>query len=80
MMKSFKEIVSEVAQPISQGEKNFKDLHIKADNRDLVPGVTDQDFLFKGRPHREDAPTASYEDAGSKDDESTTQYDKTLKR
>ena len=80
MMKSFKEIVSEVAQPISQGEKNFKDLHIKADNRDLVPGVTDQDFLFKGRPHREDAPTASYEDAGSKDDESTKQYDKTLKR
>jgi hypothetical protein len=80
MMKTFKDIVSEVAQPISQGEKNFKDLHIKADNRDLVPGVTDQDFLFKGRPHREDAPTASYEDAGTKDDESTKQYDKTLKR
>jgi len=79
MLKGFKEIVSEVAEPLSQGEKNFKDLHVKADNRDLVPGVTDQDFLFKGNPRRMDPPTASYEKEED-DDQSVKVYDKTLKR
>ena len=80
MLKKFKDIVSEVAEPLSQGEKNFKALHIKADNRDLVPGVTDQDFLFNGRPRRMDTPTASYEKDGGEGDQSVNAYDKTLKR
>jgi hypothetical protein len=77
MLKKFKDIVSEVAEPLSQGEKNFKALHAKADNRDLVPGVTDQDFLFKGGPRREDPKTASYENFRD-DDESIEAYDKGL--
>lgn len=76
-MKTFKDLVNEVAQPLSQGEKNFKALHgsVEAVNRDMVPGVTDQDHVFKGLPHREDPRTASYETQ----DESEAQYDKTLK-
>lgn len=74
-MKTFKDLVNEVAEPLSKGEQNFKALHgVVAANRNLVPGVTDQDFLFKGEPRRFDQPTASYEK-----DESETAYDKTLK-
>lgn len=77
-MKTFKDLVNEVAQPLSQGEKNFKALHgsVEAVNRDMVPGVTDQDHIFKGNPRREDPRTASYEDLS----DSEAQYDKTLKR
>ena len=67
----------EVAQPLSQGEKNFKALHgdLKPSNRDMVPGITDQDFLFNGKDRKMDPKTASYEN----DEESKKEYDKTLK-
>ena len=67
----------EVAQPLSQGEQNFKALHgdLKPTNRDIVPGVTDQDFLFNGTDRKMDPKTASYEN----DAESKKEYDKTLK-
>jgi hypothetical protein len=69
--------IMEVAQPLSQGEQNFKALHgdLKPTNRDIVPGVTDQDFLFNGRDRKMDPSTASYEN----DAESKKEYDKTLK-
>jgi hypothetical protein len=69
--------IMEVAQPLSQGEQNFKALHgdLTPTNRDVVPGVTDQDFLFKGGERKMDPPTASYEN----DEESKKEYDKTLK-
>ena len=69
--------IMEVAQPLSQGEQNFKALHgeIKPSNRDMVPGITDQDFLFNGRDRKLDPKTASYET----DAESKKEYDKTLK-
>lgn len=75
-MKTFKDLVNEVAQPISQGEKNFKALHgsVEAVNKNMVPGITDQDHIFKGLPRREDPKTASYEDQS----DSESQYDKTL--
>jgi len=71
--------IMEVAQPLSQGEQNFKALHgdLKPTNRDIVPGVTDQDFLFNGGPRKMDPPTASYENG--EDDESKEVYDKNLK-
>lgn len=49
-MKTFSNYVSEVAEPLSQGEKNFKSMHgsLVASNRNIVPGVTDQDHVFKG--------------------------------
>lgn len=67
----------EVAQPLSQGERNFKALHgdVTPTNRNAVPGVTDQDFLFKGGERKIDPKTASYEN----DEESKKEYDKTLK-
>jgi len=69
--------IMEVAQPLSQGEQNFKALHgdLTPTNRDVVPGVTDQDFLFKGGERKMDPKTASYEN----DEESKKEYDKTLK-
>jgi len=74
-MKTLKTKIDEVAQPLSKGEQNFKALHGPvAANRNLVPGVTDQDFLFKGSERKLDPSTASYEG-----DESTSAYDKTLK-
>jgi len=74
-MKTLKTKIDEVAQPLSKGEQNFKALHGPvAANRNLVPGVTDQDFLFKGTERKLDPSTASYEG-----DESTSAYDKTLK-
>ena len=71
--------IMEVAQPLSQGEQNFKALHgdLTPTNRDVVPGVTDQDFLFKGGERKLDPPPASYENGP--DDESKEVYDKTLK-
>ena len=71
--------IMEVAQPLSQGEQNFKALHgdVKPSNRDMVPGITDQDFLFNGRDRKLDPPTASYENGP--DDESKEVYDKNLK-
>jgi hypothetical protein len=44
----------------------------------LVPGITDQDVLFNGRPRRMDVPTASKE-IYKDDDESVEDYDKGLK-
>lgn len=75
-MKTFNEIIAEIQQPLSQGEKNFKDMHgsLVAINRDIVPGVTDQDFLFKGLKREYDAPTASYENQAD-----VAAYDKGLK-
>ena len=74
-MKTLKTKIDEVAQPLSKGEQNFKALHGPvAANRNLVPGITDQDFLFKGTERKLDPSTASYEG-----DESTGAYDKTLK-
>lgn len=77
MLKTFKNIVSEVAEPRSEGEKNFKNLHAPAINKDLVPGVTDQDHIFKGHDRKMDQPTASYEIYKS-EDESKENYDKGL--
>lgn len=52
-MKKFKNLINEIQQPLSQGEKNFKDMHgdlpaaiEKA--KKLVPGITDQDVIFNG--------------------------------
>ena len=52
-MKKFKNLISEIQQPLSQGEKNFKDMHgdlpaaiEKA--KKLVPGITDQPNVFNG--------------------------------
>ena len=52
-MKKFKNLISEIQQPLSQGEKNFKDMHgdlpaaiEKA--KKLVPGITDQNHVFNG--------------------------------
>lgn len=77
-MKTFKQIISEVQQPLSQGEKNFKNLHT-IDHKSVVPGVTDQDHVFNGSPRRSDPKTASYEISKS-EDESVSAYDKGLKR
>jgi hypothetical protein len=77
-MRTFKSIVAEVAQPLSQGEQNFKGLHNPVDHKNLVPGVTDQDHLFNGLPRREDPKSASYENFRD-DDESVEAYDKNLK-
>ena len=71
--------IQEVAQPLSQGEKNFKAMHVVAINRDTVPGVTDQDHVFKGLPRKLDQPTASKE-VHPDEDESKESYDKGLKR
>jgi len=82
-MKKFKNLINEIQQPLSQGEKNFKAMHgdlpaaiEKA--KKLVPGITDQDVLFNGRPRRMDVPTASKE-IYKDDDESVEDYDKGLK-
>lgn len=79
-MKKFKNLINEIQQPLSQVEKNFKDMHgdlpaaiEKA--RKLVPGITDQDVIFNGRPRRMDPPTASIEDIKK----SIDNYDKGLK-
>lgn len=76
-MKTFKQLISEVQQPLSQGEKNFKSMHT-IDHKNVVPGVTDQDHIFNGTPRREDPKTASYENFRD-DDESKEAYDKGLK-
>jgi len=73
-MKTFKQLISEVQEPLSQGEKNFKGLHNPINHKDLVPGVTDQDHVFNGTPQRKDPKTASYEDKASEE-----AYDNTLK-
>jgi hypothetical protein len=71
--------IMEVAQPLSQGEQNFKALHgVVEPNKNLVPGITDQDHIFNGVPRKEDPKTASYENFRD-DDESKEAYDKTLK-
>ena len=72
-MKTFKHYVAEVQQPLSQGEQNFKSIHT-IDHKTLVPGVTDQDFVFNGSSQKKDPKSASYED-----DQSEKAYDKTLK-
>ena len=76
-MKTFKEHLMEVQQPLSQGEKNFYAMH-KPEPVNLVPGITDQDHIFKGNPRRDDPKTASYEIKKS-EDESLSAYDKNLK-
>ena len=78
-MKTFKDLMNEVAQPLSKGEQNFKALHgsLEAVNKNMVPGVTDQDHIFKGLPRKEDPSTASYENFRD-DDESEEAYDKGL--
>ncbi len=73
-MKTFKQLISEVQEPLSQGEKNFKGLHNPINHKDLVPGVTDQDHVFNGTPQRKDPKTASYEDQSSE-----KAYDKNMK-
>lgn len=73
-MKTFKQLISEVQEPQSEGEKNFKGLHNPINHKDLVPGVTDQEHVFNGSPQRKDPRTASYEDKASEE-----AYDKTLK-
>lgn len=70
--------VNEVAEPLSKGEKNFKAAHKVMLNKNLVPGVTDQDHVFKGIDRKKDQPTASYEIYKS-EDESKENYDKDLK-
>ena len=49
-MKSFKDYVQEVAQPLSQGEKNFKEIHgsLTPMNIDKDPKVLGQEHVFKG--------------------------------
>jgi len=73
LYEKLKKSITEVQEPLSQGEKNFKALH-NPDYKNLVPGVTDQEHLFKGTPQRKDPKTASYED-----NESAQAYDKTTK-
>jgi hypothetical protein len=77
-MKTFKNSIDEVAEPLSQGEKNFKAAHVVVNNKKLVPGVTDQDHVFNGLARKLDKPTASYEIYKS-EDESKENYDKGLK-
>ncbi|CAB5221139.1 hypothetical protein UFOVP245_80 [uncultured Caudovirales phage] len=64
--QKFKNRLAEVAQPLSKGEQLFKkiavgDVNPTATNRNMIPGVTDQDHLFKGEPRKLDPKTASYE-------------------
>jgi hypothetical protein len=73
MFNRLKRILSEVQEPLSQGEKNFKHMHDPS-ILNLVPGVTDQEHVFKGTMPRKDPKTASYEG-----DKSTEVYDKNLK-
>jgi hypothetical protein len=40
--------IQEVEQPRSEGEKNFKGLHNPVNHKTLVPGVTDQEHVFRG--------------------------------
>ncbi len=70
--------IHEVAEPLSKGEKNFKAMHKVLLNKKLVPGITDQDHVFKGIERKKDQPTASYEIYKS-EDESKENYDKGLK-
>lgn len=70
--------IQEVAEPLSKGEKNFKAMHTVLLNKKVVPGVTDQDHVFKGIERKKDQPTASYEIFKS-EDESKENYDKNLK-
>ena len=55
-MKSFKEVMQEVAQPLSQGEKNFKELHgsLTPSNVHLDPKVLGQEHVFKGSKEQVD--------------------------
>lgn len=59
-MKTFKDIISEVLEPRSKGERAFKGLHNPINHKNLVPGVTDQEHLFTGDKQRQDPSTASY--------------------
>jgi hypothetical protein len=79
-MKTYKTLIGEVQQPLSKGETNFKAMHGNMDAaiaaaKKLVPGITDQDVLFNGRPRRMDQPNASIEDIKK----SVDNYDKGLK-
>ncbi|CAB5221340.1 hypothetical protein UFOVP247_141 [uncultured Caudovirales phage] len=64
--------LSEVQQPLSKGEQNFKAMH-DPKHVNLVPGITDQEHVFKGTSQRKDPKTASYENG-----ESEQAYDKGL--
>ena len=82
MDKSVAQTILEIQKPLSQGEQNFVALHgVLQPNKNLVPGVTDQDHIFNGTPRKMDPETASYENIKDEDDsdESTKVYDKTLK-
>jgi len=67
--------IQEVAQPLSQGEKNFKDMHKAVNHKSLVPGVTDQEHVFNGatKPYDNKFPNSN------KPGEDISSYDKGLK-
>ena len=75
-MKKFKNLINEIQQPLSQGEKNFKAMHgdlpaaiEKA--KKLVPGITDQDVIFNGIEKTNSIKTGI--------DKNISDYDKDLK-
>ena len=79
-MKTFKSFVSEdQKEPVqpwdnsSTGEQNFKHLHNPVDHKNLVPGVTDQEFLFQGGLGKDNTSIKKSLEA------SRTDYDKTVK-
>lgn len=67
--------INEVAQPLSQGEQNFKDMHKAINHKNLVPGITDQEHVFTGS-------TEPYDNKylhSYKPGEDVDAYDKTLR-
>jgi len=74
-MSNNKQNIHEVEQPQSQGEKNFKALHNPIKHTSLVPGVTDQEHVFKGamKPYDNKFPNSN------KPGQDRAAYDKTLK-
>ena len=71
--------LAEVAQPLSKGEQLFKqmavgDVNPTATNRNMIPGITDQDHIFKGVARTLDTKVAPYQN--NKD---ATVYDNSLK-
>jgi len=79
MSMDFKNIIKsklqEVAQPLSQGEREFKDMHKAINHKNLVPGITDQEHVFNGSTKPYDNKYLS----GYKPGEDRDAYDKNLK-
>jgi hypothetical protein len=69
------QVIQEVEQPQSQGEKNFKDMHRAVNHKNLVPGITDQDHIFNGSTK----PYDNKHHSGYKPSEDRSAYDKGLK-